>query len=394
VSLHLVYRDLSVLSQREETAAANLPFWKLIDIANSADCQDPRDKVYGLIGLMGENVAKQIVPNYTIAPHEVYAEVSKAFIQGHHSLDPIREGNPWGPTKTPTWVADWLWDGGRLSLARIENPLWGPAWLSGKSIPGSSVYKQYKASAESPCEISFMDPGLLTCTGFVIDTISGLSARGRGYFAWSANSLIQAERWKSVYGNAAETSKALYRTLIADRVGGGQKASDRHAVILNLPASFEAAEPQFKKRGWTWLASQEGYYFRWEKWRKANRNFQLGDLRLNDFFDSTIPEEASEQDFTEVYSCFDRTCQKRRFMLTKNGYMGWVPDNVHGSGHDQTLKGDLIAILFGCSTPIVIRPHGEHFQVIGEAYVQGVMDGEAVDFLKNGKAERRSFTFC
>lgn len=348
-----------------------MPFWRLIDIANSAECQDPRDKVYGLIGLMDSTVAKRIVPSYTIAPHEVYAEICKAFIEGYQNLDPIRESNPWGPTKIPSWVADWLWDGGRLSQARIENRLWGPAWLSGKSIPHSSLYKPYEASGSTACKISFTDSDLFTCTGFVFDAITGLSARGRGFFAWSKSTIKQAKGWESIYGDTGQTAEALYRTLVADRVAGGQKAGDRHAIILNLPSTFNLAQPQFGKRGWPWLASQDDYYFRWEEWRKANKDFRLGDRRLNDFFSDTIPAEASEEDLTEVYCCFDRTCQKRRFMITKNGYLGWAPDNIYGSAQDQTLTGDLIAILFGCSTPIVIRPHGEHFQVIGEAYVQG-----------------------
>ena len=81
-------------------------------------------------------------------------------------------------------------------------------------------------------------------------------------------------------------------------------------------------------------------------------------------------------------------------MVTKNGYMGWVPDNIYGKAHEQTRKGDLIAVLFGCSTPIVIRPCGSRFQVIGEAYVQGLMEGEGMGLLESGGTQRQSFTFC
>jgi hypothetical protein len=65
-----------------------------------------------------------------------------------------------------------------------------------------------------------------------------------------------------------------------------------------------------------------------------------------------------------------------------------------GSRNAQTKSGDLIAILFGCSTPIVIRPHGKYFKVVGEAYVQGLMDGKAMEMLESGKVKARSFTFC
>jgi len=104
-SLHLVYRDLSVLSQHD-SAHTGLAFGRILDIANSANCRDPRDKVYGLAGLMESHITSRVSPDYNLPPSVVYAEVAKSFIQGYENLEPIREGNPWGPTQTPSWVAD------------------------------------------------------------------------------------------------------------------------------------------------------------------------------------------------------------------------------------------------------------------------------------------------
>ncbi|TVY91155.1 Heterokaryon incompatibility protein 6,OR allele [Lachnellula willkommii] len=396
-SLHLVYQDLSVLSQLEETAGdagdpQYLSFGRILDIANWAECMDPRDKVYGLVGLMKPDIAQHLVPDYTIHPMSVYANATKLFIQSSGSLDPIREGNPWGPTQTPSWIADWQWEG-RARMSRTENQLWGPSWLSSKS--NASINVPYHASGASKYEATFSgDSLLLTCKGFIIDSVLGLSARGQGYFAWSKASINQTSQWKSIYGDKTATSEALYQTLVADRVSGGNKADARHSVILHLPATFSKAGPQFKKLGWSWLSAQENYYFRWQKWRAANRDFLLGDDKLGSFFDDKVPKGASEFDFTEVYSCFDRTCQKRRLMTTKNGYLGWAPDNIYGGDEEQTRSGDLVAIVFGCSTPMIIRPMGKWFLVVGEAYVQGIMDGEAMEVLETGKAKIQSFTFC
>lgn len=396
-SIHLVYQDLSVLSRLEETAGDTgdhqyLSFGRILDIANWAECMDPRDKVYGLVGLMKPDIAQHLVPDYTIHPLGVYANATKLFIRSSRSLDPIREGNPWGPTKTPSWIADWQWEG-RARMSRTENQLWGPYWLSSKS--NASINVPYHASGASKYEATFSgDDLLLTCKGFIIDSVWGLSARGQGYFAWSKASINRTGQWKSIYGDKNATSEALYRTLVADRVSGGNKADARHSVILHLPATFSKAGPRFKKLGWSWLSAQENYYFRWQKWRAANRDFQLGDHKLGSFFNDRVPEGASEFDFTEVYSCFDRTCQKRRLMTTKNGYLGWAPDNIYGGDEEQTRSGDLVVIMFGCSTPMVIRPMGKWFLVVGEAYVQGIMDGEAMEVFVRGKATAQNFTFC
>lgn len=40
---------------------------------------------------------------------------------------------------------------------------------------------------------------------------------------------------------------------------------------------------------------------------------------------------------------------------------------------------DIICILYGCSVPVVLRPHKGGFQFVGECYIHGMMDGEAVE---------------
>jgi hypothetical protein len=69
---------------------------------------------------------------------------------------------------------------------------------------------------------------------------------------------------------------------------------------------------------------------------------------------------------------------------------------MYGKASEQTQVGDLIAIVFGCSTPLALRklPDGEQYQVLGEAYVQGLMDGEAMVELRRGRYKPTTFTFC
>lgn len=47
--------------------------------------------------------------------------------------------------------------------------------------------------------------------------------------------------------------------------------------------------------------------------------------------------------------------------------------------------------MFGAFVPIFLRPFEEGYKLIGEAYVQGVINGEAVVNLKGGVYEERSF---
>lgn len=82
-------------------------------------------------------------------------------------------------------------------------------------------------------------------------------------------------------------------------------------------------------------------------------------------------------------------------MITRNGYIGWTPDNIYGRDNEQTMVGDQIVVVLGCSTPLVVRPRGKYFEVVGEAFVQGMMDGEAMKkSLDAGTAQPQFFTFC
>jgi hypothetical protein len=58
-------------------------------------------------------------------------------------------------------------------------------------------------------------------------------------------------------------------------------------------------------------------------------------------------------------------------------------DKLVGLGPPKTKEGDVIAILYGCSVPVILRPvHADvapqSYEFIGEAYIYGKMDGEAI----------------
>ena len=61
------------------------------------------------------------------------------------------------------------------------------------------------------------------------------------------------------------------------------------------------------------------------------------------------------------------------------------PEKLVGFGPPKTEKGDVIAILYGCSVPVILRPcldasgDSTQYLFIGEAYIYGNMDGEAFD---------------
>lgn len=66
----------------------------------------------------------------------------------------------------------------------------------------------------------------------------------------------------------------------------------------------------------------------------------------------------------------------RSFILTREGRMGLAVRGVS--------NGDLVIIAKDCDVPLIVRKRTDHgFKFIGEAYVHGIMDGEAVSQASN-----------
>ena len=59
----------------------------------------------------------------------------------------------------------------------------------------------------------------------------------------------------------------------------------------------------------------------------------------------------------------------RRFFVTADNYMGLAPGVAR--------EGDRVAIVYGCSTPVLIRGTEVNWRLVGDCYVYGLMDGEA-----------------
>ncbi|KAH8649756.1 hypothetical protein BGZ60DRAFT_389466 [Tricladium varicosporioides] len=72
-------------------------------------------------------------------------------------------------------------------------------------------------------------------------------------------------------------------------------------------------------------------------------------------------------------------CTGKRFFVTVNGYMGLAQPEIK--------RGDSVCVFFGTNTPFVVRREGGHFLLIGEAYIQGLMSGEGIVHLQNGKVK-------
>lgn len=70
-------------------------------------------------------------------------------------------------------------------------------------------------------------------------------------------------------------------------------------------------------------------------------------------------------------------CNGRRLFLTANASLGLGPHGMRG--------GDVVCVLSGGEVPFVLRPMaGGYFVLVGECYVGGLMEGEAIECARTG----------
>lgn len=65
------------------------------------------------------------------------------------------------------------------------------------------------------------------------------------------------------------------------------------------------------------------------------------------------------------------TCSHKAAFVTQDGHVGLAPKSAK--------PGDLVTVLLGCDSAMILRPcQGDRFQVVGEAFCSGCMDGEVL----------------
>lgn len=73
----------------------------------------------------------------------------------------------------------------------------------------------------------------------------------------------------------------------------------------------------------------------------------------------------------------------RRWLVTQGGKLGLGPA--------RTAICDKVVILLGCSVPVILRKEDRGYVIIGECFIQGAMDGEVVQGIKDGTQELQEF---
>jgi hypothetical protein len=125
---------------------------------------------------------------------------------------------------------------------------------------------------------------------------------------------------------------------------------------------------------------------------RQGKKVNISNIDVEELLETTLPEVVTN--FLSVVR--DMVLNRRTFLGKKiNSHKD---DKLGGLIPPQAQEGDSICILYGCSVPVVLRKslgaNGSHYwELVGEAYVHGLMDGEALRGLTDKARREREIEF-
>ncbi|OQO07426.1 hypothetical protein B0A48_07123 [Cryoendolithus antarcticus] len=375
-SMH-VWKDLGLLTLLRESPMGSVKLATLILLASETVCSDDRDKVYGLLGLMDPSIAQRIIPDYCKSAASVYTDTAEAYIAAHHSIEFLRDANLLDASGSPTWVPDWK----QKRRCRDHRP--DEDVHEAEDIEGLE-WRPYCADSGLPFGLPRRQGAHLICHAVLLDTVDGLGCNPEA----KSSVIVQPCGTVDYYGSAEAMMEQLAIALYADR----RRYHRDSRSILHLPLTLHDAETQFSKPGWEAFARDMYDYARWLSWFDRNANFMVGERELRAWFPGHEAERFEVGDCYYAFRAWIRTALagRRRLVVTSAGRIGWADCARADTAVNQAAgarRGDIFAVFPGCPTPILLRPMEDSvsYQVVGEAYLQGCMEGEVEGLVRSGQ---------
>lgn len=299
-------------------------FCALIDDTRFCKYTDPRDRVYGVLGLLDEKNQLGIEPDYTKTVNEVYQDAAWKHIESTDTLEILCKVEYHGTEGLPSWAPD-------LRRTRKANP-----------------FSLCNASGHSLADYCDGPGGILQVAGIPVSKISRVEPFDFAEFETDGLSVIPKLR------------------LVAGKLG---LLDSLLTCLKSIPALCEVlCANDFTCR------------------RIPRRDGSLDLLSIEQLLRRIL---GSKQDMREGYrnerffAKVQTHCYGRSLFITEDGHIGLAPE--------ATQHGDLVTVLLGCDSAMILRPvptttvaepppppSKQRYNVVGESYCHGIMNNEAI----------------
>jgi hypothetical protein len=309
---------------------------------------DAKDKLFGILGILPDEVRKEFRADYSLSVKDVYTEVVDYLLKTTQRLDVICDAIHF-PAHTssanlPSYVPDWSHAPETAAMAHKDN---------------------FSAAGTTKARCKFLDERLnkLQISAIYIDIIK-IHGIAVGTLCTLADYLMAFLHWRALLLQSLENEKDESSLLIQ-----GDFCRTLSLGQVPLSSAFDRSNK--------WLTV---CYNVFASLLLERLPYLPLDQKLRDYVDEKVdirPEDRRQ--FLQKY--FGDRMMGRCFCRTENGLIGM------GSG--SMLPGDVVVVPLGCSTPILLRlegPRGE-YRFVGDVYIQGFMRGRAVDEWNSGERE-------
>ncbi|KAH7038263.1 uncharacterized protein B0I36DRAFT_403875 [Microdochium trichocladiopsis] len=410
----MVFRLVTLRPKKSNLDVSGRPMIDMIEIlhlAQTSSATDPRDKVFGMLGLVPVEVKNAVKPDYRsgVSMQEVAVQFSKACILADGELNNFArmQRNAVRPRGLPTWAMDLEGSPhmGKLirdTQYRVHDANQGLAWSDLKFTDNDRV---------------------MVCQGVMVDDLAALGACE--WFYEPLDGWLYRPLWQDTEdgGNDNERSKAeqdpdtmkwrqtLARVLLRDSTftfdDGKYSVLDipwlesykvekdytdaratRH--LEGPPADIGRQHFAPQERKWARFYNKSGLNGLFYSALNGSADLLIGGQPLKSYFalldsNDECPDIAAFLDLTNKLD--DGLCGEgyTRLLKTKRGLLGTVPE--------ITLPGDKIVVLSQCDMPMVLRPKdgSKYYEIVGSCFVEGLMRGETAELLAQGTVKLETF---
>ncbi|KAM0266213.1 hypothetical protein ACHAPA_007215 [Fusarium lateritium] len=317
-------------------------FLAAISLFRIRRCSDPRDRAFGFLGLRlpGVDAKHRLTIDYTMPVPILYRDLAMALIEESQTLDVLSHalhdsGVEERTHGMPSWVPDWdATIDDRYHLVYTER---------------TDLIRHCRAARDMKPRWKLHVSGSVVTCGL---RIARIEATASGYPSSTPRSMVGGRTiigaWRQLAGLPADPRTTIFE----DATRGNRERLFQNALsggVTLIP--WKIGSDDYSKACETWL-----------KW------FISADGYLPKASKKTI------QDFDEI---IQQMSLYRRLIRTDDGKIGFGPE--------MSEEGDTIVILPGGKVPYVLRhvqvtvPGAPRFQLLGDAFIHGVMDGEAIN---------------
>ncbi|KAI3319426.1 putative heterokaryon incompatibility protein [Xylariaceae sp. AK1471] len=332
---------------------------------------DPRDNIYAVQGISTAVDSGAISPDYTSTIERPFLKTAEYLLKQDHpsrTLHLAGIGFYRNPELQTSWVPDWTTK--RLAKIYWRDPLESP-------------YRASDTIDEEPDMILGPNGFTLTLKGIMVDHIKELGPR---FFGTSENGVPKTVLFPGVLNDYADSRAMVTNGALREPYITGISLTESFWRTLTgdrTPQGTRPAEPAFFE-----------YYQALERFIETLREFSGPDMNLQKRSVSAEEQARLGSAITSHVTDMGRFAnvagphtRERMFAITKRGYMGMVPP--------YSEAGDVVFIISGAQVPFLLRHQtdtedvnessGGSWQLVGESYFHGMMDGE---MMTEGHAEQ------